>query len=92
MVRRECGRLQISLTLKGTESSGGGERLTFPSGSFGVLMTMALVRGVNLAASSSAESTQSPLERGAPLPLFFCVGGKKKKTGNRLSCTLKVKK
>lgn len=44
--------------------------LTFPSGLFGVLMTMAFVRGVNLLASSSGQRSQSPLERTA-LPLLF---------------------
>lgn len=49
--------------------------LTLPSGLFGVLTTMAFVRGVNLLASSSAERTQSPLDR-LSLPLF-CVEPKK---------------
>lgn len=56
--------------------SSSAEPLTFPSGLFGVLMTMALVRGVNLLASSSAERTQSALESVPLLPLFVCVGQK----------------
>lgn len=52
------------------------ECLTLPSGLFGVLITMAFVRGVNLLASSSAERTQSLLDR-LTLPRFFCVEPKK---------------
>lgn len=47
-----------------------GKRLTLPSGLLGVLITMAFVRGVNLEASSSAERTQSALDRTA-LPSAF---------------------
>lgn len=45
--------------------------LTLPNGLLGVLITMALVRGVILLASSSAERTQSPLDRIA-LPSLCC--------------------
>lgn len=43
---------------------------TLPKGLLGELITMAFVRGVILLASSSADSTQSPLDRTVLLP--FC--------------------
>lgn len=45
--------------------------LTLPNGLLGVLITIAFVRGVNLLANSSADRTQSPLDR-TVLPSSLC--------------------
>lgn len=63
-----------------------GEYLTLPKGLLGVLITIAFVRGENLLASSSAERTQSPLDRTAP-PSFLNLTKKIKVDVYFTTCT-----